>query len=450
MYFKKSKFLIVGISKSGYAACNLLISHGSSCFIYDKAPNEVSKKYINELTSRGATLVNGENIEDVISLCDVIILSPGVPIDSEIPIIARKLRKNIIGELELGYYFTKGVIVGITGTNGKTTTCSMIDFILQKSGQKSFLCGNIGNPLCSCCEEIKEDDIAVVEVSSFQLETVAKFTPHIACVINLTPDHLSRHYNMENYVYLKSRILRNLRESEFAVLNADDDKIKEFSQSTRGKAVYFSLSKEVDGAYLQKDEIYWRKEFIMNIKDLTLKGGHNIQNTLVTICVCKLLGIEKEIIESGLREFKGVRHRIQEVGCFNGVTCVNDSKSTNPASTISAINTIEGPFTLLLGGQEKSGYEVLFNELKNKELLKRIVIYGQSREKLYNQAKNVGLKNIEIITDFERAVKVAFLGAVSGDTLLLSPACGSFDEFSGYEERGEKFIEIVNAIGNAV
>ena len=444
MYLKKSKFLIVGMSKSGISACELLRSHGAECWVYDHNLNDKISENLQHACQLGAKSVNKENVEDVISLIDIVVLSPGVPIDNEVAIIARKLKKNIIGELELGSYFTNGAIVAVTGTNGKTTTCSMIDYILKSTNNKCNLAGNIGMPLTKVCKESSFDCINVIEVSSFQLETIAHFAPHIACVLNISPDHLSRHYNMDNYIYLKSRILKNMRESEFAVLNADDPTVKEFAINTRAKAVYFSMAKEVDGAYHINGKIFWRGEFLCLAEDLALKQGHNVQNALASICVCKLLGIEKEGIVNGLSTFKGVRHRLQEVGVYNGIKYVNDSKATNPASTISAVSSIKENFILLLGGRAKQGgYEELFDCLKGNDKCKEIIVYGECHEMLYKLAKQNELQKINLTHNFKNAVRLACSLNVA-ECVLLSPACASYDEFSCFEERGEKFIELIN------
>lgn len=444
MYLKRTKFLIVGISKSGYFATKLLLSKGAECYIYEKDQNGRAKKFIDELILTGATIINGENLQDAIERIDVVVLSPGIAIDSEIPIMARRLKKNIIGELELGYYFCPQTIIAITGTNGKTTTCSLVDFVLNKAKINSCLAGNIGIPLCSQCENAQNYQVAVTEVSSYQLETIAKFTPHIACVLNVSPDHLSRHYNMDNYLYLKSRILKNLRESEFAVLNWDDERIREFSINTRAQCVYFSLTEEIDGAFYKEGAIYWKGELIINAEEIALKGGHNLQNVLACVCICKLMGVEKEIIKEGLEQFKGVKHRMQIITEKKGVTFINDSKATNPDSTLSAISSMESSFILLIGGQEKGeGYENLFDKISKCEKIKEVIIFGESREKLYKIASQKQVKRISLTSCFDSAVKFGFEIAKKGESLLLSPACASFDEFSGFEERGERFIELV-------
>ena len=444
MYFKKDKFLVVGLSKSGLCASEALLMRGAECYIYDENLNSCLSSSVEELINRGAKLVDKERIDEAIRLCDTVVLSPGVPIDNEIPIMARRMRKNIIGELELGSYFAKSPIVAVTGTNGKTTTCSLISNILEKAQIANCLAGNIGMPLTKECEKVDENGVLVVEVSSFQLETIARFLPHIACITNISPDHLSRHYNMDNYEHLKSRILKNLRESEYAVLNADDQRICRFAENTRAKICYFSMANETEGAYLIENKIYWKGEYLLGANDLPIKGGHNLQNALVAICACKLLGIDNDCIVDGLLNFKGVKHRTQEIGIHKGVTFINDSKATNPNSTESAISLMKQNFVLLLGGRKKGeGYDGLFKKLANNSYLKEIVVYGESKDDLYSLAKNLSIENISVVTNFERAVKYSFLTLEGGDLLLLSPACASYDEFSGYEERGDKFIELV-------
>ena len=444
MYFLSSKFLIVGMSKSGIAACDALLNLGAVCYIFDEREGFFEDERVKALLARGALLVGQDVIEERVKEIDVAVISPGVPIDNRIPILCRKNKKNVIGELELAYYLIKSPIIAATGTNGKTTTCSLVHHVLSVAGKKSYLVGNVGTPACSRVSELDFDAIAVTEISSFQLETTAKFTPHIACVLNLSPDHLSRHYNMENYAYLKSKLLHNLRESEYAVLNEDDLAVKEFSAKTRGKVIYFSMMKQVEGAYLSNGYLCWQNQEIIGINELGLKGGHNVQNALACICICKLMGIDDEQIKTGLATFKGVIHRQQEIACKNSIVYINDSKSTNPDSTVQAINSANENTLILIGGRYKGvGYEQLFKFIKECERIKGVIVYGQSREELFRIALAEGITNVSCVKDFNSAVKFAFAIEQSGDTVLLSPACSSLDEFSGYEERGERFIALV-------
>lgn len=444
MYFKRSKFLIVGISKSGFSVCNALLNLGATCYIYDDNPNNVSLKLIEKLIQSGAKEAEKTKIEEVIQDIDVAVISPGVPIDNEIPILCRKNKKNVIGELELGSYLIKSPIIAVTGTNGKTTTCALVDHVLKTAELNSYLVGNVGTPISSMASKLDDDAVAVVEVSSFQLETIVKFTPHIACVLNVTPDHLSRHYNMENYIYLKQKLLQNLRESEYAVLNEDDKTVKGFETKTRAKVIYFSMINKTDGAYLYENTLYWKNEEIIAVDKLGISGGHNIQNALACICICKLMGIENSVISDALSTFKGVRHRQQEIENYSGIRYVNDSKSTNPDATCQALQSVNGNIILLIGGMYKnSGYDELFKKIAECENVKCVVCFGQSREELYKIANANEIKNVNCVSNFELAVRFAFAIEEVGDTILLSPACSSFDEFSGYEERGERFISLV-------
>ena len=294
MYLKKQTFLIVGISKSGTSATEFLLGKGARCYVYDDFETESITKEINRLCSLGATKVEKEEVFDLLKEISVVVLSPGVPIDHEIPLKAKKLGKRIIGELELAYTFAKSPIVAVTGTNGKTTTCTMIDVILKESGIKSILCGNIGTPVSKILHDCNDDTVIVAETSSFQLETVNSFTPHVAVITNVTPDHLSRHYNMENYLFVKSKILRNLRESEYAVLNFDDPLVVKLAEKTRANVVYFSTKTRVNGAYVEDGKIYYKGKMVCEISSLPFSGEHNLLNFLSSLCVAKIIGVSDE------------------------------------------------------------------------------------------------------------------------------------------------------------
>ncbi len=376
----------------------------------------------------------------------VVVLSPGVAIDHEIPLKAKKLGKRITGELELASEFCLAPVIAVTGTNGKTTTCTMIDDILKSGGINSVLCGNVGTPLSSVLPCLNDDSVVVCETSSFQLETVSRFSPHIAVVTNITPDHLSRHYNMENYVYLKGKILSNMRESEFAVLNFDDKIVKSFGEKTRCKVVYFSAQTEVNGAYVADGKVYYKGKFIGEISDLPISGEHNVYNLLAAVCVAEIMGLDEEIILTGIKGFKGVKHRIQYIKSVNGVDYYNDSKATNPDATIKAIDSMEKPTVLILGGKDKGlDYGELFVKIKTSNV-KSIVFTGESAARMYNAAKKECITNLSVAEDFTLAVKLAGLSAEYGDAVLLSPACSSFDRFTDYEARGDEFIRITESL----
>lgn len=447
MYFSNNTFLLVGISKSGYACTLALLKRGAKCYIYDEALNDETKVLYSELIDKGAIGVDKDDCEKTVDKVDIVVLSPGVPIDSEIPSLAYKLGKFVTGELEIGYRMSLFPIIAVTGTNGKTTTCTLINQIFNHAKIKSYLAGNIGTPLCSVCDKSDCFTPCVVEVSSFQLETVSAFMPHIACVLNITPDHLDRHYNMQNYVYLKSKILLQMRESEYAVLNADDETVCSFSKLTKAKCIFFSRNKTTNGAYLQNGMIFYGQNEICKSEELLLKGNHNIENVLACVCIAKLCNVQNDIIKEALCGFVGVKYRQEKIAEINGVTYINDSKATNPDSALKAVDSLNGNIILLVGGIDKgAGYEEFFEKLFLSGKVKMLIIYGQSRKILYDHAEQSGIKNAYVCVEFDRAVKTAFEAAVSGDTVLLSPACSSFDEFKGYEERGERYTQLINRL----
>ncbi len=444
MYCKKTSFLIVGMKKSGLSVSKLLLEKGAKVYVYDDAKISQSQENINEIVSLGGLSVI--DALKTLEIVDVVVLSPGVPVDNEIAVKARVLKKRIIGEIELASYFITSPLVAVTGTNGKTTVCSMLSHLLTTANQDNLLLGNVGTPLSSMVSEFADDTIGVVEVSSFQLETIARFTPHIACILNVTPDHLDRHYNMENYLFLKRKLIMNLRESEYAVLNYDDENVKDSASKTRGKVIWFSKDNKVADCFIEDGIIYYQGEVVLKVSDVSLEGVHNLSNILAVICISRLLGINCEEIKKGIMTFKGVKHRIQQVEEIDGVTFYNDSKSTNPDSCIKAVETMTSPTILIIGGYDKGfNYDETFNLIKENGNVKQVVITGNSANKMYNSAIKAGYDNVSVVRDFTLAIKVAKDLAKNGYSVLFSPATSSFDLFSGYEERGDKFIEIVNS-----
>ena len=445
MYYKNTTFLVAGLQKSGFSASKMLINLGAKVYIYDKRKTNQIESNIKLLENLGATLI--EDYNKAVEFCDVLVISPGVPIDSEICKTFKNANKRIIGELELSSMQIKTPIIAVTGTNGKTTVCSLIHSALNKSGYKTTLAGNIGTPLSDIIESCNQSEFSVVEVSSYQLETTCLFCPHVSVFLNLTEDHLERHYTLENYALVKSKILLPLRESEFAVLNFDDKIVKEMAGVTRGKVLYFSTKQKVDGAYIENDSIYFMGEKILEIAELNLKEPHNIENALATVCALKAVRVSNEDIKKSLSEFKGVKHRLEKVHELNGVTFVNDSKSTNPASSIKAIQSLKTPAVLILGGSEKNlDYTELFEKIKSSKKVKWTVITGSFAGGLLNYAVKVGVDKITSVKEFKDAVVTAYKLCSKNDTVLLSPGTASFDEFSSFEERGERFVEIVKSL----
>ena len=443
MFLGTDVFLIVGISRSGIAATEFLLSQGAKCYVCDELSSDGIDASIAALCQKGAIKAEASKINEIMPFIDVVVLSPGVPIDNSIPISAKRAGKRIIGEMELGYLYSVCPIVAVTGTNGKTTTCSMIADVLQKAEIKHKLAGNIGIPFTSEISSLDAHTVAVTEVSSFQLETLCSFTPHIAVVTNVSEDHLVRHYTMQNYIFLKSKILANLRESEFAVLNYDDYVVRGFAEKTKGKIIYFSAKEKVDGAYVEDDMIMWRGDAVMDKRLMTLGGEHNLYNALATVAVCKALKIPDTAIAEAIIEFKGIKHRIEFIKSVGGVDFYNDSKATNVDSTVKALRSMTKPTVLLLGGKDKGqSFDELFEACKQLNVVKA-VLFGETRYKMLKSAEKVQFENYCVASNMESAVKLAYCEARSGQSVLLSPACASFDEFSGYEERGAKFAEIV-------
>lgn len=443
MYLKNDVFLVVGIQKSGISATEFLLGKGAKCYIYDDLNTDKIKSEFIRLGELGAVAVERGEVFDLLSEIDVVVLSPGVAIDHDIPLKAKKLGKRIIGELELAYLYAKSPFIAVTGTNGKTTTCTMIDALLKSGGIDSVLCGNIGTPVTSTIKSLTDSAVIVAETSSFQLETVNAFTPHIAVVTNVTPDHLSRHYNMENYIFVKSKILANLKESEYAVLCYDDPIVLKMGEKTKAKVLYFSSKTQVNGAYLENGKIYFKGKAVVDLSSLPISGEHNVLNFLASLCVAKIMGVTDEKIIEGARSFKGVKHRIQFVDRVDGVDFYNDSKATNADATEKAIDAMVKPTVLILGGKDKGlDFTGLFEKIKSSNV-KSVVVTGESRYRLLDGAKVVGYEKISLCEDFYLALELATLLAQEGDSVLFSPACSSFDRFTDYERRGEAFINFV-------
>lgn len=444
MYYKKTKFFVVGMSKSGRSACKLLLKRKARVFIYDELPSAEVKRAMCELEKEGAILVERENAKTEICESDVVVLSPGVPIDNELPSYAIDKGKCVIGELELAYLASCCPIIAITGTNGKTTTCSLIYEILKQSGEKCILAGNVGTPFSAVVDDCDENMLAVLEVSSFQLETIKKFSPYIACILNITPDHMDRHYNMENYAYLKSKLIAGLSECEYAVLSADDENVVKIAECTRGRKIFFSVRKQTNGAYVADDKICWRGKMLMPVSDLKLNGIHNVENVLAAVCVAKITGVADEKIIQGLVDFSGVKHRQEIVANKYGIVYIDDSKATNPDSALKAVESCGKSIVLLVGGIDKGfGYNSFFEKIVENGNVRAVVLYGKSRKVLYRSAENAGIEELYLSVDFANAVAIAFGIAKKGDTVLLSPACASFDEFANFEERGDAFVSLV-------
>lgn len=444
MYPANQSFLVLGLSRSGVAAAEFLLSEGAETYVFDDVRGGAVEKAVQSLTEKGAKTVNESLLPELINRCHALVLSPGIPVDHPLAVAFKRAGKAVIGETELAARYLKCCVLAVTGTNGKTTTVSMLAEMLAAGGVKAKVCGNIGVPMLSC-RNLAERDVAVAEISSFQLETLSSLKPHIAAVLNISEDHLNRHYNMENYVYLKSRLLKNQQETEYAVLNYDDSVVRGFAEKTRAKVVWFSRKERVDGAYIENGSLFFRGEEIVKIEELALREAHNIENALAALACAKLMKINNEAVAKALKTFKGAPHRIETAGVVDGVTYIDDSKGTNVDSTVHAAQCMKNETVLLLGGKDK-GYEYapLFEALKQTKVV-RCVIYGENAFKILESAAKTGYKNVTLTEKFDYAVKIARLLAARGQTVLLSPASASFDEFQSYEERGDRFVSVVRA-----
>ena len=445
MFPKRQVFLVLGLSRSGQAVAKFLLSREATVYIYDDVAGERLRRTKKELCGLGAKAVEKSDLDRCAKICDVLVLSPGIPIDHPLAVYFKRNGKSVVGETEIATRFMRCPIIAVTGTNGKTTTVSLLTETLKSGGYNATACGNIGVPMVEFCS-LNDKEIAVAEISSFQMETLGSLCPHIAVVLNITEDHLNRHYSMENYVFLKRKLLKNSTESEYAVLNYDDTTVREFGENTKAQTLYFSLRERVNGAYFEDGALWFRGEKIMKADTLFAGGMHNVQNALAVICCAKIMGVSNESICSSLSDFKGIRHRIEFVAEINGVRYVNDSKGTNVDATVKAVQAMQGETVLLLGGKDKGyDYNGLFVALKNSNVV-RAVLYGENRYELLKCARAQAFDNVTVCDTFSFALQIATMQASATQTVLLSPASASFDEFSSYEERGDAFVRYVQTL----
>lgn len=450
---RNKKVIVLGLARSGVAAAKLLLKQGAVVKISDSKSVDEGQQEIIGL--KNLEIETGGHNEDSLTDCDLIVVSPGIPVD--IPFLTKARERNIpiISEMELGYQFEhQNFTVAITGTNGKTTTTTLIGEVLKTAGQKVVVAGNIGNPLSGVVEEVDKKHIVVVEISSFQLETIKDFRPNIAVFLNFTPDHLDRHKDLDNYLKTKARLFENQTHEDFMVLNANDSAIMEVTKQFKAKPVYFSPDKRdfKDGVWVEGNQIMAKfngeKNNICQTQDISLPGPHNLENALATIAVSLILNIDLATIKKTLQEFKGVEHRLEEVACINGVRFINDSKATNVDSVIVALKSFNQPIILIAGGRGKGCDYSRLNSLLA-EKVKALILLGEAKDKI---AEGVNFKNIFMVQDLHEAVELSSQLATpkdlatANDIVLLSPACASYDMFKNFEERGKVFKEEVRRL----
>ncbi|CEO34081.1 UDP-N-acetylmuramoyl-L-alanine--D-glutamate ligase [Paraclostridium sordellii] len=439
--------LLVGLAKTGVSTIKKLDKLGAKIIVNDIKSKDQLKDIIKQIENLDSVeYILGHHLEDISNI-DLTIVSPGVPLD--LPFI-KKLQSeniNIIGEVELAYKLSKNpTFVGITGTNGKTTTTSLVGEIFKKASKDSYIVGNIGNPVIDTVDLTDENSFLITELSSFQLESIEDFKPRVSTIINITEDHLNRHHTMENYINAKANIFKNQDANDFCILNYDDEIVRELGNKTNAKVLYFSQKEKVSqGAYLDDNnniviKINDKEIKLLNKDELSLPGNHNLENCMAAILMSYVLGIDLEIIKDTLKTFKSVEHRLEFVTDKDGIMFVNDSKGTNPDSTIKAITSYDKPIVLIAGGKDKQSdfTEMISYATKN---VKALVLLGETADKIEQTAKLQGMNNIFRVSDMKEAVKVAYKLAQSGDVVLLSPACASWDMYPNFEARGLDFKE---------
>jgi len=444
---RNKRVLVVGLARTGIATALFCAARGAHVTATDTRAGKELGDPVAVLQKAGVALELGGHRQELILDADLIIPSPGVPADAPLLQFARSKGVTIWSEIELAYRFLKGRLIGITGSNGKTTTTSLIEHILRSAGFSTILAGNIGTPLISCVEKSSEKTVAVAELSSFQLELIEKVRPNISVFLNLTPDHLDRHHTLESYGAAKARIFENQGESDSAVLNADDPGTTPYAPA-KPQVFWFSRKQRVaQGAFVKESEILFRREgteeAILKLADIPLAGAHNVENVLAAVAATKLAGAESTAIAKGVRSFAGVEHRLEFVAEIGGVRFYNDSKATNVDATLKAIDAFPGRILIILGGKDKgSDYTVLQARLRERAILALLI--GVAAGKIEKQI--AGSVAIEQAGTLERAVETAAHAARAGDVVLLAPACASFDQFQNYEHRGRVFKELVHQL----
>ena len=452
---EKEKVLVVGTGKSGIAATQLLLRTGKLPVLFDSNAELDKDEILGKLSLSGdekkqVEIVLGDLTEEEKKALSGVVLSPGVPTDTEFVNDLRNRGLLISGEIELAFEQEKGAVLAITGTNGKTTTTTLLGEIMKATGKKTFVVGNIGNPYTLEAEKTDADSVTVAEISSFQLETIHTFRPRVSAILNITPDHLNRHHTMENYVKAKQDITKNQTKEDYCVLNAEDPYTDTFLEQCPATVILFSSQRELADGYFYVDEciykaVHGKKQKLMNIHEMRLLGMHNVENVMAAIAMADAYGADMEVILGVVRDFKAVEHRIEYVKTVRGVDYYNDSKGTNPDAAIKGIGAMVKPTYLIGGGYDKqSEYDEWIESFGGK--VRKLVLLGQTREKIADCAKKHGFTDYIFVDDLQQAVDYCAEHAKEGEAVLLSPACASWGMFPNYEVRGKMFKDMVNAL----
>lgn len=444
------RVLIFGMASSGVAAAKVLRQIGALVTICDQKPSHLLTEIINDLTSIGISTVTGGYPPIIRSEIDLVITSPGVPLTIPPLVQAKDEGIPLWSELELGYNLAKAPIVAITGTNGKTTTTALIGQMFMDAGREVRVGGNIGVPLCQIAALAGQSEALVVEVSSFQLEAVHQFKPHVAIILNITPDHLDRHGSFANYLAAKSMIFCRQSEDEFVILNYDDPCTRALADRTKSRVVFFSRQEVLNEGICVIDgevtvRLFDKETVISPVNDIAIPGNHNLENALAAVGAGWLMGLSMSSLAHTLKTFLGVEHRLEFAGEYRGVKFINDSKGTNPEAAIKALESYQQPIVLIAGGRNKGG---VFSSLAKliKQKVRALVLVGEAASQIEEAVVIEGFANIYRSNTFPEAVQKAAGLAVPGDVVLLSPACASWDMFNNFEERGDLFKKIVRDI----
>ncbi len=460
MKLKGKKVLIVGCGKSGIGAAVFLCRQEAYPVLFD----ESEKLTIEEVKDALSRKMMAENVSDKKEVeiylrhlpekaaeeTELLVLSPGVPVDTPFVEGFRERKVPVWGEIELAYQAEKGRVIAITGTNGKTTTTTLVGEIMKKHFGEAFVMGNIGFPYTDIVGKTKENTVTVGEISSFQLETTDSFHPVVSAILNITPDHLNRHHTMENYIAVKNSVTKNQTKEDFCILNYENEITRKLGENCPARVLWFSSERKLqEGVYLEQEDIYlasWKKkEKIMNIHDMKLVGLCNVENVMAAILIAEAMQVPRKEYLEVIQNFRAVEHRIEFTATVNGVDYYNDSKGTNPDAAIQGIRAMTKPTVLIGGGYDKgSDYDEWIEAFEGK--VKLLVLIGQTREKIAACAKKHGFQQIAFADTFEEAFNVCVKNAKEGDAVLLSPACASWGMFPNYETRGEMFKEMVHKL----
>ncbi len=452
MKVEKKRVLVVGMARSGIAAAELLLHHGAVPILSDSKKQEAFAGDLDVLKNTACEFRLGEDPVKLLEDADLVVISPGVPVDAPIVLTAKDKGITLVGELELAFALMQGEVLAITGTNGKTTTTTLVGKIFENAGRQTYVAGNIGYPLSSVALQSKKDDIVVTEVSSFQLETTKTFRPKVAALLNITEDHLNRHGTMAQYTRYKQRVFENQTEQDIAILNLDDPAVAKMAPKLKGRVLYFSRTQTVEnGAWIEDGKIVFTldglKSPICDADRVLIPGPHNLENALAATAMAAAMGVPAPVIRHTLQSFTGVEHRIEKVRVFQGVVYINDSKGTNVDSTIKAVQSMRSPTVLILGGYDKhTDFMPLCKEIVTSGQIDHVVVIGQTAKQLRLQLEEAGYLAVTSAYSMEEAIDKARQLAVAGGNVLLSPACASFDMFRDYEQRGEVFKELVNKL----